>query len=1123
MRFLVRYRLILWAVFGVLAVGAFLGLRKSVFSVVDLQLTMDRDQALNAAREHAKEHGWGPPRYQQGAWFSGGGNAKAFFELKGGRDKLVELVEQGAFTPARWCVRHFEESEKREGTVCFTPSGDFYSLNEILPETWEGATISGEDAEALAREALEEAGHDLSIYALHAQRESEQPSGRTDHYIVFRRTDLEVFEAHFDVSTRVAGDRVNRISPFVDLPEHWSGEYQRMRSRNQTLAVPGGLWFIFGSTMTSLMVLAFLGRKHPIRWRVPVLLGALIGISQMANVANGFPMLGQDYDTALSWGAATALFWAQLPSVGLLILFWLTLALSAADLLLRVGFPEHLDLWQLHKPEVHGSREFWGLAVAGLATIGPLLVYVLTFYGMASTTFGWWYPTSMDSPAGGVATAIPALAPICSALMAGFSEEWMFRAIPIGLAAVVGKRFGRPMLWIGAAVLLQALVFGTAHATYPQQPAYARVVELFLPWVVMGFVFVRFGIIPCIVAHFYFDLFLMAGPLFEAEAPGLGLQRALVIAVFAVPYLGLAGLALRRGGFVALPDSGTYGGWVPAEVGAIDVGEVRRPTSIPRSILGLAGALALVAVGEPFLPGKGTTHSIPIEMRRGEALALAREAVEARGVDLSDWDTVASITCRSPGSAHRFAYETGGDDLLQQLASVSNGVTCSPRWRVRFLRFGHESVERWAVYIRPLDGGIQTNIWHTLPEDDPGASLDEEEARTLAIRHLDEAMGVKADELEERSFRSIERENRLDWSFTFVHTGFDLGDGDARFKATLRGDDVESSNWVRRPDEWTRQRRRDANTLEILKIPRTLSLVGFLAASIALGTLVVVRGRFAWRPFVGLTAVFVAIVVADAALRWNQMLYGFDYQEPVMAQVFQSLAPSLLMGVLSSVMLAFPATAILALRPRSVSFPPAWLTGLVLGAALAGVAGIHTVVDLMANGPPLRWMNYSDATSVVPEISIALRGASDYLGAVCVVGMAAAAADYLSAGWTRRRGVYFALAVLAWIAMNGASSVEGWLNLVVTGIVFATFLVTVVRTQFAAVATMAAVPQLVVLLTLLYQRPYPGATVGAILGILTVGALSAATCRALETVGPGGAVVGPRASSDTRTPGEEGG
>ena len=137
--------------------------------------------------------------------------------------------------------------------------------------------------------------------------------------------------------------------------------------------------------------------------------------------------------------------------------------------------------------------------------------------------------------------------------------------------------------------------------------------------------------------------------------------------------------------------------------------------------------------------------------------------------------------------------------------------------------------------------------------------------------------------------------------------------------------------------------------------------------------------------------------------------------------------------------------------------------------------------------------------------------------------MAAAAADYLSAGWTRRRGVYFALAVLAWIAMNGASSVEGWLNLVVTGIVFATFLVTVVRTQFAAVATMAAVPQLVVLLTLLYQRPYPGATVGAILGILTVGALSAATCRALETVGPGGAVVGPRASSDTRTPGEEGG
>ena len=37
--------------------------------------------------------------------------------------------------------------------------------------------------------------------------------------------------------------------------------------------------------------------------------------------------------------------------------------------------------------------------------------------------------------------------------------------------------------------MLQAVIFGAGHANYPQQPAYARVVEIFLPAVGFGLIF----------------------------------------------------------------------------------------------------------------------------------------------------------------------------------------------------------------------------------------------------------------------------------------------------------------------------------------------------------------------------------------------------------------------------------------------------------------------------------------------------------------------------------------------------------------------------------------------------------------------------------------------------------
>ena len=89
----------------------------------------------------------------------------------------------------------------------------------------------------------------------------------------------------------------------------------------------------------------------------------------------------------------------------------------------------------------------------------------------------------------------------------------MFRAAPLAIAVLLGRRFGRAPIWVGGTLLLQAIIFGAAHSNYPAMPGWARLVELFVPAVVFGVLFLRWGLLPGIMLHFVYDAFLMALPM----------------------------------------------------------------------------------------------------------------------------------------------------------------------------------------------------------------------------------------------------------------------------------------------------------------------------------------------------------------------------------------------------------------------------------------------------------------------------------------------------------------------------------------------------------------------------------------------------------------------------------
>ena len=151
--------------------------------------------------------------------------------------------------------------------------------------------------------------------------------------------------------------------------------------------------------------------------------------------------------------------------------------------------------------------------------------------------FNWWSPADNMMDPNILAIPFPWLLPSAQSLQAGFWEETLFRAVPLAGAVLIGKNFKKKGLWIGIALVLQAMIFGAMHANYPQQPAYARIIEMIIPFVLYGLIYMNWGLLPVVVSHFVYDIVLMAMPLFLLSAPGIWLNRILAIIFMLIPLL----------------------------------------------------------------------------------------------------------------------------------------------------------------------------------------------------------------------------------------------------------------------------------------------------------------------------------------------------------------------------------------------------------------------------------------------------------------------------------------------------------------------------------------------------------------------------------------------------------
>jgi hypothetical protein len=1070
------------------AISTLIGIRyfPDAFSILALDITMDRGRALDEAGAIAVRDRLGPPDFRQAASFAGDDEAQTFVELEGGgKDAFTRMLRDRLYAAYTWRVRHFKAGDPNETTIRFTPDGRPYGFRETLKEDAPGAALDASSARAIAErdsEAKWTAG--LARYTLVEQGQERRPSGRVDHTFTYERSDAALNEGRYRLTLVVSGDRLTAVDHFVKIPEAFTRRYASMRSANELIGIGAtaglALLYVVGGIGVGLF---FMMRKRWVLWRTAAIWGIVVGGLQTLAAINEFPLLWMTYDTAVPRTTFIAQQLALMLAgfVGFSVFF--ALSFAAAETLSRRAFPHHPQLWRAWSRDAGPSVQILGRTVSGFLLVPVFFAYDVLLYVVMTKVFGWWSPAEALVHPDVLATYAPWLSAIANSFQAGFWEEALFRAVPIAGAALIGERFGNRRLCIALGFVVQAIVFGAGHAPYPNQPAYARPVELIIPSIGFGLLYVYFGLLPGIILHFAFDVVWFALPIFLAKAPGIWLQQLLVIVFTLVPLWVVLWRRKEAGRWIDLPADALNGAWTPPpprEPAIAAPATVYQAMSRRARTGWLAvGAISLAAIIAGLVLRTSSNPYGALPFTRGHAEQLAGAELQRRGATLPPGSRLMAIPDDASGGPHQYVYETAGEDWWRQLLGV---YLPKPRWRVRVATFEGDVADRaeeWRVFV---DGTGVRNVQHIIPEARPGPSLDEAAARERARAAIRQRYNLDLAQLKEVSAKPAKQKARTDWTFTFVDLTMPP-QPEARIDVTLAGDEVASvSRYIHVPEEWDRAQRAASTRNLAIQIAIAVAFGGLLFSAAISGMISWSRGRYA--PSLFIVAAAIALLSAAISLvnNWPTLIASLATTAPLQVQLIGVVAIgavglTILAAMIGLAIGAIPARVASASRLEEKDAIPLGIAAGLFAAAV-GVAAAAVRTPPWAQSPPV-----DAAGTLMPLVDVALDPLTSFLTALAIVVTACVGVDRITASWTDRKGAGIALlAILGFLAggVPAGSGIAGW---AIAGAIMAAALVvtyvTLLRFDPTLVPIALGIMGAVRVLGLTVQRPFSGAAAGA--------------------------------------------
>jgi hypothetical protein len=973
------------------------------FPILSLNITMNRTQALERARELAEKHHLLPTVFDQAAIFHLDDSAKTFIELDGGgKDALVDTMTQDLYMPYVWVVRHFKEHDPRSTLIFFKPNGTPYGFEQQLSENDPGENVSSDYARVIAETQARDVWHiDLSAYTLIEAAHETHPSGRIDHTFVYERSNLTIGSGGtYRLRLGVSGDQFSTLTHGIHIPQTFTRRYEEMRSTNETIADVADLWYkLFYLLGGCVLGLLWLARARFLIVRTPIICALVIAFLITLTKLNQLPVIWIMYDTALP--AQNFLFAYLIKALYSFVsaVIPLTLGFIVAESLSRKAFGSHPQLWRVWSSENAASSDIAGSTLGAYLLVLFDLAMVSVFYAYTITYRNWWVPSAQFFDPNILATYLPWLEPCIESVYAGAYEECVFRAIPIAGAALIGERMGKRNVMIALAFIMQALVFSAGHANYPGNPAYARLLELLLPSFIYGFMYLRWGLLPVIISHSLYDIVWSAIPIFASHAPYAWFNQLIITAFALIPAAIVLRAHISAGAWKVLSDAQRNFAWQPPVIASqLPAPDVFKPKPYVLNHLMRNALLFSGIIGFPLWLYTTNFHNdaLPLYTSRDQALSTAQQYAHAHGMSLDGWYPIVTVQNIDDDNdaEHRFVWQHTDPKTY---SSLLNTYLLQPRWLIRFLNFDGDLIERAEEYrVGVQDNHLIHGFYHVVPESTPGASLTREQARDHVETMIAEETGFDLSTLSEIEASPLKLPARTDWKFVIADSArYPLAQGQGRMQVQLAGDTLSRLSWnVHVPETWERADRTLRNKTKTIRILSSL-LLYLLALCAAYAVAQTRRFPFSfpsWRAiFIFLLLLYLITLMAS----WSELIVMISTSEPFYHQVFGIFGPKIVYALIYAGILSILLMTVTNLHYRySLSHTP-YKDFCALGLGTL-ITGLISCIEWFQPSLKPHWAKYSALNSLAPATTMMINALLDLLIFGVVIGMLYALVDYLT-------------------------------------------------------------------------------------------------------------------------------
>jgi hypothetical protein len=967
------------AFFALFGLFVFWRFDSRAFPSASIDLVYPRRAITEMSRVWAKQLGYVKPDLIESTEFAPNGGVKTFLEYELGGQRANELMKS-TLPVWSWHTRFCRQYDFEEFETWISPQGKLQGFYHKIENNKALPSLSKDEARDVITAFIESGAHiSLGDYKL-IKSWSQSHLHRTDHSFTWEDQSHEYHDGRLRIQATVSGNLLTQFTYFFYVPEAWERKFSTIRSYNNLFETIASTFYTL-LQFISVFIFLWAVSTNKLRWRFAVIVGAVVALTGALDSFNDIASIIADYDPSKPYASYLRNFIIQ-TLVGMLPQFLTTLVLvGSADVVYRSVYPEKIAMENFFKGPGLRSPSILNFLVIAAFLLAIDLGWVVGYY-LIGEKLHFWCPLGIDHYEI-LSDSVPFFSAIAVGVSAAVNEELLYRVIALGIVQKVTKNF-----WF--ANFFQAAAWGFMHSNYPQQPAYARGVELTLGGMLDGWILQRYGLMATLVSHYLFDAILDVKPLWGSTELGLKFSALLPVVPIVILALVIIWNIKKSGPSQDSELQNKNVGLISAEpeVTQINNPVIRimpheRALPLNRRLLFVLLAIASASLAASFRKLEKVGSLEHVSISRAQALQKADAAMLAhkyspRALKHVVW----MVEEEANGLDLQYIYE---HVKLERTLELARFAKLGYMWKVRYFR--PLDPEEYTVVIDKYGKEVAFAIDRA--EDAPGARLEEAAARQKAEEYL------KKDHAKYLPFEfanvTVEKlKNRTDYSFTFKVPRLKVADADFKIYTSVVGDQVSgfSTAWEI-PETWTHEREKRTTRDEVLGYIRTgmnlvLSLV-LLAWSFGL-----LRSRLLnWRLACFLAIPVVIFVIIDYLNSLPLFFLSYDTTTPLQSFVINALNGYLqgsFVAFAGSVMtLVFALAALKRLAPtfdlrrffRVVLFPGnlpesterknIWLDSVIIAAAYLAVSML--VGSVAATAKVL-------ISPTVPE---------DYLGNICSV------------------------------------------------------------------------------------------------------------------------------------------